>query len=160
MSIIVWCNDNSGFLTAVLSAIGLFISFLAVIISIRTARLPYKKKLCLSSFICLGVGTSYKGIGASAANIGNRTINLVYLGFAIKTANEWQKMQSVSRLSDHEGILQTTEIMSIHFSSEEFLKGTTQLGDKLPLFVYAQDSEGKIYKKRYGTVGKARQNLT
>ena len=160
MSIIVWCNNNSGFLTAVLSAIGLFISFLAVIISIRTARLPYKKKLSLSSFICFGVGTNYKGIEASAANIGNRTINLVYLGFAIKIANEWQKMQSVSRLSEHKGILQTTEVMSIRFSAEEFFNGTKQLEDKLPLFVYAQDSEGKIYKKHYGTVGKARQNLT
>ncbi len=43
--IINWCNDNNGFTTALLSAIGLVLSVIAVIVSIRTAMLPFKKNL-------------------------------------------------------------------------------------------------------------------
>ena len=43
--IIQWCNDNDGFLSAILSVIGLIISIIAIVVSIRTARLPFKKKL-------------------------------------------------------------------------------------------------------------------
>ena len=48
MNIIRWCNENNGFLTAILSLIGLVLSVTAIVVSIRTARLPYKKKLMLS----------------------------------------------------------------------------------------------------------------
>ena len=37
--IINWCNDNNGFITAILSAIGLLLSVIAIVVSIRTARL-------------------------------------------------------------------------------------------------------------------------
>ena len=47
MNIIRWCNENNGFLTAILSLIGLVLSVTAIVVSIRTARLPYKKKLML-----------------------------------------------------------------------------------------------------------------
>ena len=47
MNIIQWCNENTGFLTAILSLIGLVLSVTAIVVSIRTARLPYKKKLML-----------------------------------------------------------------------------------------------------------------
>lgn len=48
MNIIRWCNENNGFLTAILSLIGLVLSVTAIVVSIRTARLPYKKKLMLA----------------------------------------------------------------------------------------------------------------
>lgn len=41
--LIQWCNENVGFATIVLSALTLLVSIIAVIVSIRTARLPYKK---------------------------------------------------------------------------------------------------------------------
>lgn len=50
MNIIRWCNENNGFLTAILSLIGLVLSVTAIVVSIRTARLPYKKKLMLGSY--------------------------------------------------------------------------------------------------------------
>ena len=43
--LIQWCNENVGFATIVLSALTLLVSIIAVIVSIRTARLPYKKLL-------------------------------------------------------------------------------------------------------------------
>ena len=63
MNIIRWCNENNGFLTAILSLIGLVLSVTAIVVSIRTARLPYKKKLMLGSY--MSVGTSMiPGVGA------------------------------------------------------------------------------------------------
>lgn len=54
--IITWCNSNNGFATILLSALTLLVSIIAIIVSIRTARLPYKKKLIVSggSFISAG----------------------------------------------------------------------------------------------------------
>lgn len=92
MNIIQWCNENNGFLTAILSLIGLVLSVTAIVISVRTARLPYKKKLMLGSYMPLGASmipgvgaeTQILGMSASATNIGNRTVNITYLGYAIK----------------------------------------------------------------------------
>lgn len=55
MNIIRWCNENNGFLTAILSLIGLVLSVTAIVVSIRTARLPYKKKLMLGSYMRNGL---------------------------------------------------------------------------------------------------------
>lgn len=92
MNIIQWCNENNGFLTAILSLIGLVLSVTAIVVSVRTARLPYKKKLMLGSYMSLGASmissvgaeTQILGMSASATNIGNRTVNITYLGYAIK----------------------------------------------------------------------------
>lgn len=92
MNIIRWCNENNGFLTAILSLIGLVLSVTAIVVSIRTARLPYKKKLMLGSYMSVGASmipgvgaeTQILGMSASATNVGNRTINITYLGYAIK----------------------------------------------------------------------------
>lgn len=92
MNIIQWCNENNGFLTAILSLIGLVLSVTAIVVSIRTARLPYKKKLMLGSYMSVGASmipgvgaeTQILGMSASATNVGNRTINITYLGYAIK----------------------------------------------------------------------------
>lgn len=40
--IIKWCNENNGFLTALLALLSLFLSAFAIAVSIQTARLPYK----------------------------------------------------------------------------------------------------------------------
>lgn len=42
--IITWCNSNNGFATILLSALTLLVSIIAIIVSIRTARLPYNYK--------------------------------------------------------------------------------------------------------------------
>ena len=44
MKYIQWCNENNGFLTAILSITSLLLSVTAIVVSIMTARLPYKKK--------------------------------------------------------------------------------------------------------------------
>ena len=59
MNIIQWCNENNGFLTAILSLIGLVLSVTAIVVSIRTARLPYKKKLMLGSYMSANLRKLY-----------------------------------------------------------------------------------------------------
>lgn len=80
--IINWCNSNNGFATILLSALTLLVSIIAIIVSIRTARLPYKKKLIVSggSFISAG------GIGLyiTATNVGNRQLKISNIGFQIQ----------------------------------------------------------------------------
>ena len=80
--IITWCNSNNGFATILLSALPLLVSIIAIIVSIRTARLPYKKKLIVSggSFISAG------GIGLyiTATNVGNRQLKISNIGFQIQ----------------------------------------------------------------------------
>ena len=56
MYLIQWCNDNNGFISAVLSFVGLLLSIIAIVISLRTAKLPYKKKLLLGSYTSIGAG--------------------------------------------------------------------------------------------------------
>ena len=87
--IINWCNTNNGFLTGILSIVGLLLSTIAIVVSIRTARLPYRKKIKLGSSALFGVIGSMLspgviGFEASATNVGNRTINLTYIGYTIK----------------------------------------------------------------------------
>ena len=51
--IIEWCNLNNGFLTAILSMVGLLLSLTAIVVSVRTALLPFKKKIKISSFVSI-----------------------------------------------------------------------------------------------------------
>ena len=37
---IAWCNDNVGLVSLILSALTLFVSVIALVVSIQTARLP------------------------------------------------------------------------------------------------------------------------
>ena len=93
MEIIQWCNTNSGFLTGVLSLLTLAVSVIAIIISVRTAKLPYKKKLSLSSSFDIAfmqnpitgeTGSGILGISVNAANVGARNVNITYLGISVK----------------------------------------------------------------------------
>ena len=45
--IINWCNNNDGFIMAILAFLSLLLSAVAIIVSIKTARMPYKKGLKL-----------------------------------------------------------------------------------------------------------------
>ena len=85
---IQWCNENNGFLTAILTLISLFISVLAVVVSIKTAKLPYRKRLLLKvAFLKIPEkgrdGQFYfrvDNLCVRATNTGNRPINLTFLG--------------------------------------------------------------------------------
>lgn len=85
---IKWCNENNGFLTAILALLSLFISVLAVVVSIKTAKLPYKKRLALKVTFINDIARDVDGsilippadICVNVVNTGNRAINLTFLG--------------------------------------------------------------------------------
>ncbi|MFV0395266.1 MAG: hypothetical protein ACK5LC_12870, partial [Coprobacillaceae bacterium] len=81
--IIEWCNNNEGFAMIVLSLGTLIVSIIAIIISIRTARMPYKKKLLIDTGSYVGIGISSTGIHITTTNIGNRSIKIIKIGLLI-----------------------------------------------------------------------------
>lgn len=168
MNIIQWCNENNGFLTAILSLIGLVLSVTAIVISVRTARLPYKKKLMLGSYMSLGASmipgvgaeTQILGMSASATNIGNRTVNITYLGYAIKKDGRCNIMYPVNREFNGKASLNPSEMAETQFYKDELLKCFSHENKKAKLFVYAKDTEGAEYTRKAGTVGKLIDNLS
>lgn len=168
MCFIQWCNENTGFLTAILSVIGLVLSSVAIVVSITTARLPYKKRILLSSSVIIGtsinvggaVDTSILGMSATATNIGNRKVNLTYLGFAIKKDGRLNMFYPLNREFGGKGSLAPSEMLETNFSKDELIKGLAREKQDLKIFVYAKDSEEKEYKRKAGTVGKVIENLS
>jgi len=146
---IQWCNDNSGFLSALLSIIGLIMSMIAIIVSIKTARLPYKKKLLLNSTLSVGASirpglsaeTSIIGITAAAINVGNRSISLTYLGYAVKKDGKFNKLYPFSRDFDCTASLSPSEMKEVLFYTDELLKCFSREKPEMRLYVYAKDTE-------------------
>ena len=54
-SVVQWCNENVGFATIVLSALTLMVSIVAIVVSIKTAQLPYKKLLKIETGSCFPI---------------------------------------------------------------------------------------------------------
>ena len=167
-SIIQWCNENTGFLTAILSAIGLLLSSVAIVVSISTARLPFKKRILLGSSVNIGttiipgvsVNTSILGMSATATNIGNRRVSLTYLGYAIKKDGQIIILYPLDREFDCKGSLAPSEVLETQFSKEELIGRLGGEKRDLKLFVYAKDTEEKEYKRKAGTIGKMIDNLS
>lgn len=165
--IINWCNVNNGFLTGILSLLTLIVSVLAVVVSIRTARLPYMKRLILSSDITILFGTNdftgqpvsqFAGITINATNIGNRNVNIKFLGFAIRTRFKLQKMQTRDRELGGKGVLEPTAVSTVEYTAKELLS-FIELKPRTKVYCCAMDTEGKTYLKYYGRAGKISNNL-
>lgn len=164
--IIKWCNNNSGFLTAILSIIGLLLSLIAIIISIQTARLPYRKKLKLSSTTNIlfyknyGGKTSseFQGISINAANIGNRYINIIFLGLAIKNKGAFNKIELLNRELGGKGTLAPTELTVVEYSKQDLLEFSKEF-PSTKVYLFALDTKGKIHKKYYGRINKIIENI-
>ena len=126
--IIEWCNLNNGFLTAILSMVGLLLSLTAIVVSVRTALLPFKKKIKISSFVSIAfskneltgeVHSEVVGLCVNAANVGFRNANLVYLGILVRhtqklTCNtHYQKLNRMQRYFYTPLILKASNIGNI-----------------------------------------------
>lgn len=166
MNFIQWCNDDNGFLTAILSLIGLILSATAIVVSIRTARLPYKKRIMLSSTPVIidprlvpdvGIKPKLFGMSVLATNTGNRTVNLQYLGYALKKDGEYTPLPILPY--DHEfkfnstASLASSEMFESQFCIDKLIKVFSRENRNIKLFMYAEDTEGKKYTKENGTVG-------
>ena len=92
-NIIQWYNDNVVFATIVLSTLTLLVSIIAIIVSIRTARLSYKKliKIEADSYFTTD-GAS--GLHVTAINCGNMDFTISSMGFVAKDNKLMIKMHS------------------------------------------------------------------
>lgn len=166
--IIKWCNENNGFLTGLLSLLTVIVSIIAIVVSIKTARMPYKKSIVLTSTTNFLIGqnnfsgqvvSQFSGVSVNAANVGNRNIHLVYLGLGIIKDGRMQKMQTIDRDLGGKGMLVPTDVVTVEYSPRELLS-FGQMDSKVKIYCLAIDSEGKQYKKFYGKVGKVFANLS
>lgn len=166
---IEWCNNNNGFLTALLSLIGLSVSIIAVIVSIRTARLPYKKRIKLSSTTDIGfcrnfltneVYNNIHGISVYATNLGTRIINLRFLGLAMRENGKFKKLAMIKEHQDGKGFIQSTEIRQTTYDRDTLIDIINELDGSKMLYLMAKDSEGKIYKKRLFRVSEIERKLS
>lgn len=163
MHCIEWCNANNGFLTGVMSFLTLLVSIIAIVVSIQTARLPYKKRILLSAGITYVATRDIDGqvfskidkIVISATNIGNRMVNITFLGLSVKPLFSKEMMlASINRDMGGTGIMKQTETISTEYLLSEIIGTKRNLSSLAYLYIFATDSEGKIYRKKYGRVGR------
>lgn len=150
MRIIIWCNENQGFVSAILSAIGLLFSCIAIFVSINTARLPYKKKVRLSGTYdyLLGRETSPYGYSVVVTNIGNRPINIRSFGLGMKIKGKMQKLVAISYPDDKKGVILPGECATNRYTAND-LRNANIDGNKV-IYLIMSDTEGKLYQKRIG----------
>lgn len=169
---ISWCNANNGFLTAILSAIGLLLSSIAIIVSINTARLPYKKriKLSLSTSVAFEkdtitgeVTSKIIGLSVNVANTGYRNVNITYLGLSIKDKSLPVKKQKMTKIKDTItgiGMLAPYEIKTELYRKDDLLYSLSMISKKAKIYLFAEDTEGKAYYKRIGNAENMIKNLS
>ena len=165
--IIKWCNDNNGFLTGVLSLLTLVVSIIAIIVSIRTAKLPYKRKLRLSSSLDIAFfqnpatgesGTQIMGISVNIANIGSRNVNISYLGISVNGRQE--KLTKIKDEVTGTGILAPTEVKTEFFKKTDLIYVLSRLDKKAKISLYARDTEGNEYFQKAGYAYKMVEQLS
>lgn len=69
---IAWCNQNEGFLSAILTMATLLLSTLAMIMTYRLGVMPYKKKLAFVPSVYESEGNIYMEL--TVINCGNATV--------------------------------------------------------------------------------------
>lgn len=165
--LIDWCNDNAGFANILLSIVGIALSVIAIIVSIRTARLPYKRKIkiTVSTNLQFAIGlsrvsSSVAGISINVLNLGNRDVNICYLGYVIKEGKKLQKAFDLETEMTGSGILHPTEIHSNTYSASNIIKSFSKMNTETKVYAYAEDSEGHHYKKYIGRAVDIAKNMS
>lgn len=142
MEIIEWCNNNQGFISAILSLLTLIVSIIAIIISIVTSRLPFKKKLLVTCGSFIGIGFEGTGIHVTVTNVGNRNIFIKNLGIKV----EGQVFTNMKTIEESRIMLNSGETTTQYFYNSEF-SVFSKIQQNKKAYAYAEDSEGKTYKK-------------
>lgn len=145
---IQWCNSNAGFTDAMLSFLTIIISSIAIWVSVKTAKLPFKKKLSITHGVYLL--DNYYQLVAIITNSGMRD---VYLSYAyIDTDNGLTKdipQQAAICLKPGETFLGTIVLPGLRL--ENLLEEYPDLSDSM-LYVYVKETTGEEIVKRIGTI--------
>lgn len=150
--IVYWCNTNQGFFSAVLSIIGLLLSLIAIFVSIKAARMPYKKKVLLGRTFDYVIGGTEMYLSVFATNIGNRDIYIKFLGLGIKKGCRMQNMIPINSVYDSRGKISPSETKEMKYNARDLMPLKENYRNML--YIVMSDSEGKNYKKRIGKIGK------
>lgn len=86
MFFIDWCNNNEGFATILLAILTLIVSIIAIIVSIKTAKLPFRKKIDIQVFFEELNENKYL-CNISVINTGNRMIGILDIYLKCKNLN-------------------------------------------------------------------------
>ena len=122
MEIIEWLNVNYGFSSIILSAVGLLISTIAIVISIKTAKLPYKKKIELvMTYNYLFPAGVIAEIEVQALNLGNRPVRMKKLGLGIKMNGSMSFLCKIDNINTP-ALLNPTEEMNYVYDIEDLKK--------------------------------------
>lgn len=165
MVVIKWCNENQGFLTALLSLLGLFISFWAVVVSIQTARLPYRKRVLLNGNL-VDIRNLFSkeihdldGVNVNIVNVGNRAINFTFVGLAIRDKSNKMKELHLLDWKPESFILEQSKTHSVYYKIKEL--EVYLCGEKPSqfLYAYAVDTERKTYKKYICKIGQVTKHF-
>ena len=171
-SIIEWCNINNGFLTGILSLLTLMVSIIAIVVSIRTSKLPYKKKLKLSSSLDIAFfqnpstgdsGSQIIGISVNVANVGSRNVNISYLGISVKDQSLHGGQQKLTKIRDEitgTGVIAPTEVKTETYKKTDLIYVLSKFNKKSKIFLYACDTEGKEYYQKAGYAHKMVEQLS
>jgi hypothetical protein len=120
-----------------------FISSIAIVISLQAARLPYKKVINISTGNYLTVGES--GLYVTVTNIGLCPVKVNMIGFLIDNKQFFNKFT----IGDSQIVLHTSESTTHYLTIGDMQISIMQANINKTCSVYAfmRDSGGKIYKK-------------
>lgn len=156
---IKWCNENQGYLSFLLTLVTTVISVVAIIVSIRTARLPYKKKIKLTGSFKYGIGQSMFGVFSQgyaytvgAINIGNRDIATNYIGLGFYHDGKMQHIASMNRDLNCKHIIHPSELVEVDFLFNEIAELAKQISPTTKIYALLIDTEGKTSKKYVGKI--------
>lgn len=143
---IKWCNDNQGFLSAILTFMSILLSVIAVCVSVIVAKLPFKKKIAVASFTNFGIGINehVQFFSVEATNIGNRVIKVKYVGIAYKIGGKWKNTFNSQCPNPTNVMLDINETVDAKYDMNQLYS----MNENHSLYAVAVDIEGKVYKRR------------
>lgn len=145
-NLIQWCTANNAFINLILSLSTIIISIIAIIVSLTTARLPYKKKIKLSCGIAYN-GASWM-ISINAVNIGNRAVKIEMIGLLINSKQLFDK----GTIGSNQITLNPAAITTHYINCGDLQHICGGIAKETIVYAYVTDSEGKTYKEKTGTV--------
>ena len=141
--IVEWCNENVGFATVILSVLTLLVSIIAIVVSIRTARLPFKKAIRIEAGSYFTTDNE-TGLQVTVINCGNMDFSISNMGFI---AENKQLMINTRSQNTYPVRIKNGEQVSEYFNGNVPEIQRLQSSNKR-IFAYVKDTEGKLYKKR------------
>ncbi|WP_455391096.1 hypothetical protein [Frisingicoccus sp.] len=141
---IIWCNDNVGFISILLSALTLLVSIVAIIVSIHTARLPFRKRMLVVTGHC--ISADGVGLHITATNVGNRNIKIKTIGYLIGKTVYVNK----NTLFDSQTVLSQGEDTSQYYDINELRQSIYKMNPSpfTKIMAFVEDTEGTRYKKK------------